>query len=313
MAVPTRSIDSTATMETGMGGIRSGLFVALAAASFAAVAAPVIFSASGSDPASIQGTVDTFRTTLGPLNPNAVGSAGSGRREINWDGVPDPRSAPNELPANFFNVNSPRGVVFSTPGTGFQVSGNSGVAAVRFDNITAGYSALFGTFSAQRLFTALGSTITDVHFFVPGTTTPAYVTGFGAVFTDVDLPGSASLAFFDPNDVLLDLFNVPVGSAGANQTLSFLGSIYTAGDRIGRVRISSGNQVLGGAETGDLVVMDDFIYSEPNALQAIPEPGSLALMAAALGLLWRYHRPQRPVTPERFSAAPTARCRPVGQ
>jgi hypothetical protein len=37
-------------------------------------------------------------------------------------------SDPNALPANFFNVNSPRGVVFSTPGTSFLVSANSGGA-----------------------------------------------------------------------------------------------------------------------------------------------------------------------------------------
>src|SRR5437868_8958461 len=40
------------------------------------------------------------------------------RSEINWDGVPDALAAPNNLPANFFNVNSPRGVVLATPGTG---------------------------------------------------------------------------------------------------------------------------------------------------------------------------------------------------
>ena len=36
--------------------------------------------------------------------------------EINWDGVPDALASPNSFPANFFNVNSPRGTVFSTPG-----------------------------------------------------------------------------------------------------------------------------------------------------------------------------------------------------
>jgi hypothetical protein len=92
-----------------------------------AVNAQVTFSASGAAAADITATVDAFRLDLGTLNPNVAGSFGSGRREINWDGVPDAFAAPNNLPANFFNVNSPRGVIFSTPGTGFQVSANSGV------------------------------------------------------------------------------------------------------------------------------------------------------------------------------------------
>src|SRR5205085_3364399 len=115
-----------------------------------------------------------FRTALGPLNANVAGSFGSGRREINWDGVPDALSAPNNLPANFFNVTSPRGVVLSTPGTGFQVSGAAGVAPIEFDNIDPTYSNTFATFSAQRLFTALNSNVVDVNFFVPGGTDAAF-------------------------------------------------------------------------------------------------------------------------------------------
>ena len=72
--------------------------------------------------AAIQATVDSYRAALGTLNANVAGSFGSGRREINWDGVPDASAAPNNLAANFFNSNSPRGVVFGTPGTGFQVA-----------------------------------------------------------------------------------------------------------------------------------------------------------------------------------------------
>src|SRR5437868_2763881 len=83
--------------------------------------------------------------------------------------------------ANYFNVNSPRGVVFSTSGTGFQVSGNAGVTPVRFDNINVSYSSIFQTFSQQRLFTALSSNVLDVNIFVPGSNTPATVSGFGAV------------------------------------------------------------------------------------------------------------------------------------
>src|SRR4051794_23156717 len=81
------------------------------------LAASIVTSATGANAAAIQTSVDAFRSSLGTLNPNVAGSFGSGRREINWDGVPDNFAAPNNLPANFFNVNSPRGVVFSTPGT----------------------------------------------------------------------------------------------------------------------------------------------------------------------------------------------------
>src|SRR5881227_3108569 len=120
-------------------------------------AAPITFSASGSSPAGIQATVDAYRANLGTLNPNVAGSFGSGRREINWDGVPDALSAPNNLPANFFNVNSPRGVVLSTPGSGFQVSATAASGTpVNFGNIDASYTNTFSTFSAQRLFTPIG-------------------------------------------------------------------------------------------------------------------------------------------------------------
>src|SRR6266581_6443686 len=145
-------------------------------------AAALTFSASGSSPAGIQATVDAYRTDLGTLNPNVVGSVGSGRREINWDGVPDALSAPNLFPPNFFNTNSPRGVVFTTGGTGFQVSATAASGTpVEFGNINATYTGLFQTFSPQRLFTALGSNVLDVNFFVPGTTTPALTRGFGSV------------------------------------------------------------------------------------------------------------------------------------
>ena len=68
-------------------------------------ASAITFSSSGANTVAIQATVDSFRAALGTLNPNVAGSFGSGRREINWDGVPDASSAPNLLPANFFNSN----------------------------------------------------------------------------------------------------------------------------------------------------------------------------------------------------------------
>ncbi len=47
-----------------------------------------------------------------------------GRREINWDGVPAAFTNNDLFPGNFFNVNSPRGVLFTTDGSGFRISNN---------------------------------------------------------------------------------------------------------------------------------------------------------------------------------------------
>lgn len=252
----------------------------------AAQAAPITFSASGANPAGIQGQVDAYRTDLGTLNANVAGSFGSGRREINWDGVPDALAAPNNLPANFFNVNSPRGVVFNTAGSGFQVSANvvnPSSVPVRFGNINPTYSNQFQTFSPQRLFTALGSNVLDVTFFVPGSTTPALTNGFGSVFTDVNLANTTSLTFFDAANASLGTFFVPTGPI-ADASLSFLGVDFGSAV-VSRVRITSGNAALGPTESSDvnLVVMDDFLYGEPvSATASVPEPGALALLAVGM-------------------------------
>ena len=124
------------------------------------------FGASGPNAVAITPSVDAFRSDLGNLNPNVPGSFGTGRREINWDGVPANFSDPNLLPNNFFNVNSPRGAEYSAPGTGVEVSANAaGVVPVRFGSINPTYPDLFQVFSAQKLFTAIGSNIVDVSFY----------------------------------------------------------------------------------------------------------------------------------------------------
>lgn len=247
--------------------------------------AQVVFSASGANAAAVQTTVDGFRAAIGPLNANVVGSLGSGRREINWDGVADAFSAPNNLPGNFFNVNSPRGVVLSTPGTGFQVSANATnptSTPVEFGNIDPSYPGFFSAFSAQKVFTALGSTVTDVNFFIPGTTTAASTSAFGVVFSDVDAANVTSLQFFDASNNSLGTFFAP--ATLGNESFSFLGVALTGGTRASRVRITSGNQVLAAGNTlTDLVVMDDFIYAEPTlGAQVVPEPSTVLLLGLGL-------------------------------
>jgi hypothetical protein len=238
----------------------------------AASAAPQVFEASGATPAAIQNKVDAFRAFLGNPNNIAGPPSATGHREINWDGVPDTFSAPHLLPANFFNKNSPRGIVFFTPGTGFQVSANMvnpTNTPVRFGNINPVYPAVFSAFSQQKLFTALNSTITENLFFVPSgtpgvnSTQSATVKGFGAVFTDVNLGNSTKIEYFDVGGNLLFRRNVlpqPTQRAG----FSFLGVGFDTAS-VFMVRITSGNRILR-VPNLDVVAMDDFIYGEPQAL-----------------------------------------------
>jgi len=225
-----------------------------------------VFESAGVNPASITPTRDAFRTAVGGGTvAGANGDFGGVRREINWDGVPDTFADPNPLPANFFNVNSPRGVVFSTPGTGFMVSANAGLSTPPL----FGFANDFQTFSAQRLFTAINSNITDVNFFVPGTNTPATTSAFGLILVDVEDPNLTRLDFFDAANNLIFTRNALVD---VNQGLSFLGAVANGGERISRVRITSGgntivaNGVQGSTNGADLVVMDDFLYATPVAV-----------------------------------------------
>lgn len=211
---------------------------------------PLIRSGAGADGPSIQATVDQFRADLGT------------HREINWDGVPDNLAAPNFLPGNFFNS---RGANFSTPGTGIQVSADSSnptATPVRFGNINPTYPNIFKTFSAERLFSPIGSSVVDLTFVVPGTTIPAVVRGFGAVYADADLQDATSFQYFDAQGKSLGTFPIPASNNG----LSFLGVSFDH-PVVRHVRIVYGNSPLGPNDGNgtDVAVMDDFIYGEPQA------------------------------------------------
>jgi hypothetical protein len=143
------------------------------------------------------------------------------------------------------------------------------------------------------LFTSLGSNITDVSFFVPGTNTPGLTRGFGVVFSDVDLANATSVQLFGVNHSLLGTFYVP--NLTGNQTFSFIGISYPT-PIISSVRILAGNTPLGpGAvdENGnvvDVVAMDDFIFGEPVA---VPEPSTIAMLLIGGGLIVRQARKRK--------------------
>jgi hypothetical protein len=243
---------------------------------------PAVFQAAGPTAESIQSTVDAYRAALGnPNNGNNPGPLASGRREINWDGGGGvDATTPPVTPFNVF-LNT-RGGQFTTPGTGLSQAppsgGPQGGLAVLFDNPT--YGTIFSTFSPLRLFTPVGSNITEALFFVPGSNgaDPATVSGFGAVFTDVDQPdgsgpsqdrsnrrASTLMEYFGAGGELL--FNSFVPASPGDGSLSFFGIVFDDA-RIARVRITSGNVAPGpdDDEQHDIVVMDDFIYGEPQPL-----------------------------------------------
>jgi hypothetical protein len=213
----------------------------------------------------VSGQVAQFRSLLGdPLNGATPGAQPTGRREINWDGVPAGFTDNDDFPGDFFNTRSPRGVVFSTAGPGFRVSSKN------LADVDSTYAQDFSAFSPQKTFAVSGSTVMNADFQVPGSTTPALVRGFGVVFVDVDRQGSATLEFFGPSGSL-GRFEAPVRSGPS--PFSFLGVVFQD-QVVTSVRIVSGQAALGTGVrdvseggTQDLVVMDDFLYSEPVARQ----------------------------------------------
>ena len=215
------------------------------------------------DSLSIADKLTEFRAALGgALNAPNTPPADSGRREINWDGVPAALTDVDTFPANFFNVNSKRGAVYSTPGTGLRVD------STNFAAVNAGLAAQFTSFSAKKLFMPVGSNQVDVIFKLVGTQTPGLVKGFGAVFVDVDRAGSTTIEFFDVDDERIGIVTAP--NHGGAQLLSFAGAVFAA-PIVARVRITSGDAALtptiadvSAGGTQDFVVMDDFVYGEPR-------------------------------------------------
>ena len=243
--------------------------------------APLVFQAAGPTAASIQSTVDAYRAELGNPDNRNSGPLETGHREINWDGGGGVNTTtPPVTPFNTF-LNT-RGSQFTTPGFGLSQAppsgGPQGGLAALFNNVS--YGSSFKTFSPLRLFTPVGSNITDAFFFLPGSNgnTPATVKGFGAIFTDVDRPdgsgpglkhgnrgASTLMEFFGVNGELLFSSYVPAAPGDGN--LSFFGVKFNDA-RIARVRITTGNVAPGPDDnnTNDVVMMDDFIYGEPKVL-----------------------------------------------
>lgn len=248
--------------------------VAVASAGAERADAVSVFQAAGPTAASIQSSVDEFR---------ALVNLPAGRREINWDAGNPANQTTSEAGNPFAGFQITRGALFTTPdGTGFvQAPAGTDVPpgglAGFFGNPT--YATSFKAFSASRLFAVIGGRITDVTFFVPGGGGAATVNGFAAVFTDVDQPdgsgpagkrgnrnASTLVEYYGTNGELLFSSYVPASPGDGGQ--SFFGIVFPDA-RIARVRITSGDVAPGptDSEKDDVVMMDDFIFGEPRAIQ----------------------------------------------
>ena len=242
-----------------------------------------VFQASGPNNASIDGALNAFRAALGDNNgitqPGGPIIAG-GRREINWDGGNAANTTTSLTPTpvlDQFLVG--RGARFTTPGTGFVQAPPAGLAAPDVFN-NPSYATIFKAFSLSRLFSAIGSNVTDTLFFVPGTDDVKAVSrGFGVVFTDVDLPdggddpspkqggkrASTLIEFFGADGQLLFSSFAPASPGDGN--FSFLGVVFDDA-RIARVRITTGaTPGIDDSAKRDVSMMDDFVYGEPKAIK----------------------------------------------
>jgi hypothetical protein len=203
-----------------------------------------------------------FRALLGdPLNGVTAGPLTDGRREIKWDGVPPDLTNDDALPLDTFRRN---GLLYGNLGTGLRVSDND------FFDIDPSYADQFNSFSPFKTFAPIGSENSEVTFVVPGSDTPAGVTGFGVVFSDVDRVGAASIKLFNADGQSLGQYHAPVRSDANGH--SFVGVVFKD-PIVARVVSSSGQAplaagVLDVSDGGnrDLVVFDDLLFGEPQEL-----------------------------------------------
>jgi hypothetical protein len=237
---------------------------------------PAVFQAAGPNNAAILGSIEAFRTAIGGANNGNGASAADGRREINWDGGGSNATSPGPSPFTVFLNN--RGGLFTTPGSGFVQAPPSGMATT-FANLS--YETAFSAFSPTRLFNPVGSNVTDATFFLPGSNggSPALTKAFGAVFADVDQPDGSgpgsrrgnrgASTFVEYYDYAGRLpYSSTVAAAPGTGSLSFIGVLFPDA-RIARVRIITGDLAPGPDDDSarDIVLMDDFIYAEPRAVQ----------------------------------------------
>jgi hypothetical protein len=241
---------------------------AITAQVVSAAAVPAVLQRIVAISGDVDPNIPKFGASIGsPDNKNAVGlHAATGRREINWDGVPAAFTNTNTFPANFFNKNAPRGAVYEAEGgTGLRVSDNN------FADVEKTYGKDLIPFSEPRMFAPRGTNQFELRFRIPGTSTPAMVRSFGAVVVDVDKKYVSRLKAFDRYGKLLANVAVPVRKnpdeyslVGVTFSKPVIARVILV---LGDTPIGKGIKDVSSGGTKDVVVLDDFLYSEPQPIQ----------------------------------------------
>ena len=126
---------------------------------------PKIVTGSGD----ISNAIAEYQALLGTDNGGVPQSFSSGRREINWDAVPDEFSEPNAYPSDFFNApQAPRarGVVLEhagrPPRRERRLRQRRRARRSAFGDLNPSYIDTFTAFSEERLFSPVGSNVANL-------------------------------------------------------------------------------------------------------------------------------------------------------
>jgi hypothetical protein len=258
----------------------------VAVAPAVAASGPVVYSGTGAQ--QVAGAIAGFEAAMGGAdNGTAEGPRVGGFRTLNSDDTgadtysaqsslsPDGWVDPSGLEWLNFSAANGRGLEMATAGTGVEVSDG-------FRDLNPTYPALLAPPSGPNAFGPLGSTETDVTFMVPDTySSPwdpgppgatrgdvpgskATVSGFGAVFMNVEASGTSSIEYLAADGRSLGTYFAPTGPQGAPE---FVGVLFddapVAGARIvsGTVPLSAGVSDDGGPD--NVVALGDLVTSEP--------------------------------------------------
>jgi hypothetical protein len=171
------------------------------------------------------------------------------------------------LPEDFFNPVGAGAPVARQRGLVYADAGDAMVSKSNFADINVQASPEFASFSGNKTFAVTNSNLWPIGFKVAGTNTAAAVKGFGLVASDVDKANTSFIEFFE-GDKSLGKFYLPIHDN--TSSFSFLG-VYFPGNKITRIQIghegilSTGEKDITQGGPKDLIILDDFIYSEPIA------------------------------------------------